>query len=78
MVHNTAHDAVRFQLAKLLDQHFLGDRRNGPLQFRKPHQTAPEKMKQDGHFPSPLQQLQGGLHAMCRSDGGIIRSLTFR
>ena len=42
MVNNSPYDAVRFHLAKLLNQHLLGNRGDGALQLGETENLAAE------------------------------------
>jgi len=76
MMDDSSNDAIDLHLAKLLDEHLLGDRRNRPLQLREAKHLAAEEMKQDQQFPATLQDPEGVLDTLsCRSWGWTI-SLT--
>jgi len=46
-------------IAKLLDEHFLRNRGNRPLEVREAEHLAAEEMKQDYELPASLQNLEG-------------------
>ena len=68
MTDDSSNDAIDLHLAKLLDEHFLRDRGNRPLQLREAEQLAAEEMKQDQQLPATLQDPEGVLDTLsCRS-----------
>jgi hypothetical protein len=77
MVNDPPHHTVGFHLAKLLDQHLLGNSGNRPLQLREPQDLPPEQMEQDQELPPALEDLERLLHVPRGGDGGILRYLTF-
>jgi hypothetical protein len=56
-VDDPPHHPVVFHLAKLLDQHLLGNRGNRPLQLREPQDLPTEQMKRIKSFHRPSRTL---------------------
>lgn len=63
-------DAVLFELAELLGQHFLGDGRDGPFQFGKPSDLAAEELEEDQKLPAAFEHAKSLVHSFGRRDGG--------
>jgi hypothetical protein len=57
-------NTVALQLAQLLDQHFLRDRGDAPLELRKAHELAVKEVEQDHELPAPFQNLQHLFHTL--------------
>jgi len=74
MVDDTPHNAVLLHLTKLLDQHFLGNRRDCAFEIREAQNMPAKKVKQDHEFPAPLEELEGTLDAFgCRFSRILMR-----
>jgi len=69
------HHPVVFHLAKLLDQHFLGNSGNRPPQLREPQDLLTEQMEKDQELPAALEDLERLLHVPRGGEGRI--PLTF-
>src|SRR6202795_539363 len=76
MVYDPPHHAVVFHLAKLLDQHLLGNRRNSPLQLGEAQDLPAEEMEQDEELPSSFEHFERLLHTLRGSDGRVFLALT--
>src|ERR1700756_4038575 len=76
MVNEPPHHAVVFHLAKLLDQHLLGNRRNSPLQLREAQALPAEEMEQDEELPSSFEHFERPLHILRGGDGRVFLPLT--
>src|SRR6266478_3815296 len=76
MVDDPPDHAVVFHLAKLLDQHLLGNRRNSPLQLREAQDLPAEEMEQDEELPSSFEHFERLLHVLRGGDGRIFLALT--
>ena len=76
MVDDSPHHAVVFHLAKLLDQHLLGNCGNGPLQLRESQDVPAEQMEEDQELPPALEDLERLLHVPRGGDGRILPHLT--
>ena len=77
-MNDASHDRVGFHLAKLLDEHLLGDGRDRTFEIREPQYLTPEEVKEDHELPAPLEYLERLLNASrCRSWSYIL-VLTFR
>ena len=59
MMDDSSDDPIGFHLAKLLDEHFLRNRWDRPLEVREAQDLAAEEMKQDHELPASLQNLEG-------------------
>lgn len=78
MVDDAADDAVALHLAELLDQHLLGDSRNGAFKIGEAHDPATEQVKQDHQLPPALQQFQSLFDALRGCLPRMGTGLTFR
>ncbi len=78
MVNDALYDAVIFQLPELLNEHFLRDTRNCPLQIGEAKNPASEKMEQDHKFPSALEEFQSFFDTFRRGIPRVSMFLTFR
>jgi hypothetical protein len=65
VVDDARDDAVRLELAQLLDQHFLRHAGNGPIEIGVAPDLPAEELKQDHQLPAPFQYPYGALHALC-------------
>jgi hypothetical protein len=75
-VDDPSHHTVVFHLAKLLDQHLLGNSGNRPLQLREPQDLPTEQMEKDQELPPALEDLERLLHVPRGGDGSIVPYLT--
>jgi hypothetical protein len=67
MVDDAPNDSIDLQLAELLREHFLGNRRHRAFQLGESQDLAAEEMKQDQQLPATLDELEGVLDAVrCR------------
>ena len=78
MVDDSPDDSIDFQLAKLLREHLLGNRRNRAFQLGESQHLAAEEMKQDQQLPAALDELEGVLDAVRGRDRRVVRTPTFR
>jgi hypothetical protein len=78
VVDDASDDSIGFHLAKLLDEHLLGNCRDRPFQIREAQHLAAEEVKQDHQLPAPLQNLERILDASGRRTRRQIRLLTSR
>ena len=62
MVDNSPNDPMLFQLAQLLNQHLLGNRRDRLFQVGKAQHLAAEQMEQDDEFPPAVENLERALN----------------
>src|SRR5438046_1301489 len=69
MMDDPPHHPVVFHLAKLLDQHFLGNSGNRPPQLREPQDLLTEQMEKDQELPAALEDLERLLHVPARRRG---------
>jgi len=72
------HDSISFQAAKLLCEHFLGDRWNRAFQVGKSHDLAAEQMEEDQELPAAFDELESLLDALRSRDRRVFDALTFR
>ena len=63
MVDDTTDNAVALQLPQLLDQHFLGDRGDGPLKIGEAKHLAAEQVEENDKLPAALQEFERLLNA---------------
>ncbi len=54
MVYDPPDNAVALQLAELLDQHLLRDRRDSPLELGEAKHLATEQVEEDYQLPAAL------------------------
>src|SRR6266850_3961361 len=78
MMNHPPHNRVVLQLAKLLDQHLLRDRRYRPLQVGEAQHLSAEQVKQDYELPSAFQKLERLLDTASGGDRRVSATLTFR
>ena len=71
-------DSIGFQLAKLLREHFLRDRRNRTLQIRESQNLAAEEMKQDQQLPTAFEKTERLLDTLRGGNRCVFRTLTLR
>jgi len=69
-MNDPANDAVPFKVAQLLDQHLLGDARDGPFKLAKPKGAPAKELKKNSELPASLEHFQrlldpGGGHPWC-------------
>src|ERR1700739_3504842 len=76
MMDDPPNHAVVFHLAKLLDQHLLGNRRNSPLQLREAKDLPAEEVEKDDELPSSFEHLERPLHILSGGDGRVFLALT--
>jgi hypothetical protein len=70
-VDDSPHDAVGLQLAKLLREHLLGDRRNRTLEVREAQDLAAQQL------PAAFDEFEGLLYALRSGDLRVLSALTF-
>jgi len=73
-----ADDAVGFHLAKLLDEHLLGNGGNRSTELREAQHVATEEMKQDHQLPAALENLESVFNATRGGSRRQLIALTFR
>lgn len=71
-------DSIGFQLAKLLREHLLRDRRNCALQIRESQDLAAEEMKQDQQLPAAFEITEGLLDTLRSGNRCVLWTLTHR
>ena len=71
-------DPIGFQLAKLLREHLLRDRRNCALQIRESQDLAAEEMKQDQQLPAAFEITEGLLDTLRSGTRCVLWTLTHR
>ncbi len=71
-------DPIGFQLAKLLREHLLRDRRNCALQIRESQDLAAEEMKQDQQLPATFEITEGLLDTLRSGTRCVLWTLTHR
>jgi hypothetical protein len=77
-VDDPMNDSIGFQLAKLLHEHLLRDRRNRAFQVRKTQDFAAKKMEQDQQLPAALDKAESLLYALRGGNRRVVGALTFR
>lgn len=70
-------DSIGFQLAKLLREHLLRDRRNRAFQVGESQDPAAEEMKQDQQLPAAFEKTEGLLDTLRSGNRCVFRALTF-
>lgn len=70
-VGDASDDAVFFEVAELLDEHFLGDGGDGPFEFGKAEGAFVEEVEDDDHFPAAFEAFEGGFDALGGGVGGV-------
>jgi hypothetical protein len=65
-----------FHLAKLLDQHFLGNRRSSSLRLREAQDLAAEEMEQDEELSSSFEHFERLLHILSGGEERVFLPLT--
>lgn len=65
MVNDSAHNAVLFHLAQLLNKHLLRHGWDSPFKVRETQNPATKKMEEDCEFPATLKQFQRLFYAIC-------------
>lgn len=78
VVDGSAHNSVGFQLAELLRQHLLRNRRNRTLQVGEAQNLATEQMKQDQQLPPAFDEFERLLDAVRRGERSVFTPLTRR
>jgi len=78
VVDDSSHDSVGFQLAELLHEHLLRDRRYRTLQVGEAQNLAAEQMEQDQQLPPALDELERLLDAVRRGKWSVFVTLTRR
>jgi len=78
MVDNPPDNAVAFHLPKLLDQHLLRDRGDGPLKIGETKHLAAEQIEEDDQLPAALQKLESLLNTAGGGDRRVFVLLTRR
>lgn len=77
MVNDAADDPVLLHLAKLLDQHFLGNSLDRALEIGEAQHLSTKEVKQDDELPAPIDQLERILDAFSRGFSRILVRHTF-
>lgn len=76
MVDESTDDSMLFQLAQLLNQHLLRNRRDRPFQVGKAQHLAAEQMEQDDELPPAVENLERALDALGSRYRRVCRKLT--
>ena len=69
MVDDPLDNAVALQLPELLDQHFLRDRRDGPLKIGEAKYLPAEQVEENHKLPATFQELERLLNAIAAVAG---------
>jgi hypothetical protein len=77
MVNDAAHDPILLHLAKLLDEHFLGNSVDGSLQIGKTQNTSAKEVKENHQLPAPLKELERAFHTFGRGFSRVRMGHTF-
>jgi len=64
-MHKSVHDTISFHLAKLLNEHLFGHRRDRTAQSGKPSDVAAKQMKENHELPAAFENPQHVLNALC-------------
>lgn len=74
---NPSDNAIGFQLAELLDEHFLRNPHDSPFQIGEAQHLPAEEVKQNHQLPSAFQKLECLLNAPRGCDRRVLPILTF-
>jgi len=78
VMHDPANNTIALQLPQLLDQHLLGNRRDGPLKLREAHELAAEQLEKNDKLPAPFEHFKCLFNALGRGRWRVAAILTIR